>query len=127
MSWKERIEQAAERGHFTREDKRVAVSWQTCAVGEALHARGRGCYAGSLAMYPLGMDFMHAVHGDNMRRAASVVAALDWLATSAFGPIPGAPAVVPDLCPIFEVLERKRARRRALKSVACLLAMVVLL
>lgn len=37
MTWRERIAAARERGRFTAEDRTLAGSWETCAVGEQRH------------------------------------------------------------------------------------------
>lgn len=37
LSWEQRLNAAEARGSFTEEDKELALSWTTCAIGERFH------------------------------------------------------------------------------------------
>ena len=79
-TWKERIDEALERGHFTPEDESQARSWTTCAVHE------HDPLAATRIMQPiqsdkpynytlktLGIDFAWAVARDRVERAARIL------------------------------------------------------
>ena len=73
MTWGERIEQALQRGYFTVDDKRTAISIETCSLGERLDGK---CSTGEEArrlvgpsVYHLGEAFTYAVYEDKVHMA----------------------------------------------------------
>lgn|GEM_PF-7116915 len=67
MTWKDRIEAAKDNGSFSDEDKALARSWETCAVGENLPA-----VKVSSDVKRLGEDFNGAVQQDDVRQAEHI-------------------------------------------------------
>ena len=79
-TWKERIDEALERGHFTPEDESQARSWTTCAVHEhdplAAMRILRSMqidddYTNTLEY--LGIDFAWAIARDRVEKAARIL------------------------------------------------------
>ena len=79
MKWAERLERAALVGWFAKDDKELARSIRTCAVGEA--TGGMYWRLASYLMTPAeetGLDFTAAVHNDDIPTA---IALYHWIET----------------------------------------------
>ena len=77
MTWLERLERAQTRGEFTAEDRRLAGDWNSCAVGEHLHAHASLTYGtgvellipDDLSLFQLGVQFCAEVTHDQVEEA----------------------------------------------------------
>jgi hypothetical protein len=77
MTWQERLDEAAQRGYFTDDDKICASSWHSCAVGEKHGNTKIVDTDSSLGFIPsffskdyrLGSDFSCYVRKDNVELA----------------------------------------------------------
>lgn len=73
-TWRDRVSQAERRGKFTPDDRRLAASFRTCAVGEACEFSGLTLVrnAGHVEdddLLELGLDFWRFTMQDNPKWA----------------------------------------------------------
>lgn len=83
LTWKDRLTDAKERGHFETEDRGLSVHWISCAIGEHYPEMTEDELEESLrpAEYDLGIDFNRAVGKDDIDGAFKVYDEIQQLYT----------------------------------------------
>lgn len=82
LNWRERIDAARARGHFTNEDREWAADWRYCAVGEQDVPKHQSSYRSPIddQLVGLGCAFSRAVGNDDVGEAETTYRAIAFRA-----------------------------------------------